>query len=315
MGALDRYNDNLRNARPPGTGAHGWILSTANLGTISGLAGEQIFSDIRRSIPTGTRRISDGEILAAINKALGDHRGGTCTPRLRTKPVVNDGAVALQRIIEQGKITTEVDLWEASPIRLWDDPQGDPALLIKTLFGPDDLIWIGDRHQAGIMGDTIRTASALITYFRNGGKAGPHIVVNPLTGTPAPTKAGDGETLRGDGNVASYRYCLAEFDTLSREDQIKFWSAAKLPIVALIDSGGKSIHAWLAVKKLAPVDTLEQWQSEIKNHLYARLLAPLAVDQACSNPARLSRLPGHYRAEKAAWQRLLWLSPEGRTVC
>jgi hypothetical protein len=107
---------------------------------------------------------------------------------------------------------------------------------------------------------------------------------------------------------------MAEFDTLSREDQIRFWSAVKLPIVALIDSGRRSIHAWIDVQKLATVETSDQWETEIKGRLYDRLLTPLGVDGACSNPARLSRLPGHYREEKQAWQRLLWLSPEGRSI-
>lgn len=191
----------------------------------------------------------------------------------------------------------------------------DAILFLETLFRPDDLVWIGERHAFGIIGDTIRTASAWASHFKNGGATAPHIILNPLDGIPARTKSGDKFTLRGDANVTTYRNCLAEFDTLSREDQIKFWSAVKLPIVALIDSGGKSIHAWLAVAKLATVTTPEAWQSEIKDRLYGRILSPLGVDPACSNPARLSRLPGHFRAEKQAWPRLLWLSPEGRTIC
>ena len=105
------------------------------------------------------------------------------------------------------------------------------------------------------------------------------------------------------------------FDTQSREDQIRFRSVAKLPFVALIDSGGKSIHAWLDVQKMAKVETKERWVKEIKGHLYDRLLTPLGVDGACSNPARLSRLPGHLRAEKGGYPRLLWLSAEGREIC
>jgi len=60
------------------------------------------------------------------------------------------------------------------------------------------------------MGDTIRTAGEWITHFRNKGAMVPHIIINPLNGTPAPTKSGDGETYRGDGNVRSYRYAMAE---------------------------------------------------------------------------------------------------------
>ena len=190
----------------------------------------------------------------------------------------------------------------------------DTILFLETLFKHDDQIWIGDRYDEGIVGTTIRFRDQWISYFRNGGKIPPHIILNPLTGMSAPKKSGDGVTFRGDGNVATYRFCMAEFDRLNREDQIRFWSAIKLPIRALIDSGGKSIHAWIDVSKLSTVETPAQWQSEIKERLYDRILTPLEVDAACSNPARLSRLPGHYRSEKQAWQRLLWLSPEGRTV-
>ena len=190
----------------------------------------------------------------------------------------------------------------------------DAILLIETLYDPTDLVWIGEMHDAGIMGDTIRTAGEWITYLYNCGKTAPHIILNPLTGTPAHTKTGDKTTLRGDGNIASYRYCMAEFDTLSREDQLQFWSAVKLPIVALIDSGGRSIHGWIDAQKLAKVETSDQWATEIKHRLYDQILTPMGVDSQCSNPARLSRLPGYFREEKQAWQRLLWLSPEGRPI-
>jgi hypothetical protein len=289
-------------------------MSTANLGIMAGKDPQEIHDEIRKVIPTGTRQISDREITDAINKALSDHRGRTYTPRPHPVPVVQDGKTALQRIIRQAKLTDEVDIWEASPLRIWDEPKDHQALFLSTIFNPTDLIWIGEHHQAGIMGDTIRTADKWIDYFKNGGATAPHIIINPLTGTPATKKSGDGETLRGDGNIKQYRYCLVEFDTLSREDQIRFWSSVKLPIVALIDSGGKSIHAWLEVSKLTTVTTPDQWHAQIKGRLYDLLLVPAGVDAACSNPARLSRLPGHFRQEKQNYQRLLWLSPEGRPV-
>jgi hypothetical protein len=138
--------------------------------------------------------------------------------------------------------------------------------------------------------------------------------VNPLSGEAAPKKDGDGDTYRGDGNVNDFRHCLVEFDDMTRADQIRFWSAAKLPIVALIDSGGKSIHAWLDVRKLFTVTTSAQWDQHIKIGLYEKVLVPLGVDRACCNPSRLSRLPGCFREEHGKFQRLLWLSPVGREV-
>jgi len=290
-------------------------MSTADLGIISGKAPNVVFGDIRRVIPPGTRRVPDREIDDAIKKAIQDLTDGNYEPRRRQVPVVQNGKVVLQKLISDAKISHEVDLWEVSPIRLMEEPLTDASLFLKTRYRACDRVFIGERHQPGIIGETIRFAWEWIVHIDNGGTTGPLIIINPLNGIPAPTKSGDKTTLRGDGNVTSYRYCMAEFDNLSREDQIRFWSAVKLPIVALIDSGGKSIHAWMEVSQMSQVTTSEKWQEIIKERLYDRLLAPLGVDAACSNPARLSRLPGHYRTEKQSWQRLLWLSPAGRPIC
>ncbi|MGB3974695.1 MAG: hypothetical protein WBL58_11160 [Peptococcia bacterium] len=311
-----RYIEALRTIPAPGgNGCHTSLLGVANLGIMTGKDPHELHEEIRQAIPAGQRRVRDREITDAINKALADHRGGTFTPRPRPAPAVRNGNAARQRIINQGRISDDADLWEESPFKIKCLPEETPGLLLSTLFEPDDLVWIGERQQAGILGETIRRASEWVEHFQGGGMTGPHIIINPLNGIFGPKKSGDGETLRGDHNVSAFRYCMVEFDDLSREDQIRFWSAIKLPIVALIDTGGKSIHAWVQVSKLATVNTLEQWQEDIKIKLYDRILAPLGVDAACSNPSRLSRLPGHYREEKHTTQRLLWLSSEGRPVC
>lgn len=306
--ALDKYRDNLLHPKPRGTGCHSWILSTVNLGFLAGVDPQTIHGDILRSIPHGIRR---GEIEEAIRKVQGERGAGSVyTPQPRAIPAVMDGKAALRKILEQGRYDDEVDIWESSPIRIWDPPQDHPGLLLSTLYKPDDLVWIGERHDPGILGESIRPVSEWIEYFKAGGKPGPHIIPNPLTGRPSPRKSGDGSTMRGDGNIKEYRYCVVEFDNLPKEDQYRFWSAVRLPLAVLIDSGGKSIHAWLQVSRLhGPVCTPEHWQVNVKGWLYGRLLVPLGVDPACSNPARLSRMPGHFRQEKNAFQRLLWISP------
>ncbi|MBA4389976.1 MAG: hypothetical protein C0399_03460 [Syntrophus sp. (in: bacteria)] len=306
----NRYNDALQQIPAPGCGCHTGLLSVANLGALANLDGEQIFDDIRHAIPRGNRKVSDREIQDAINKALSDSNRSTFIPKPRPEPVVNDGKIALQRIIDQGPYSTEAELIPASPVDIPDEPRLHTKLFIETLYRHTDFLFIGERHDT-----TVKDAVDWLTFYIASGKTSSHIIVNPLTGSPAPKKTGNGETYRGDNNVKDFRFAMAEFDNLSLEDQIRFWSAVKLPIIALIHSGGKSIHAWLEVSKLATVNTLQEWQTEIKERLYDRILTPLGVDSACSNPARLSRLPGHFREEKGAWQRLLWLSPAGVSLC
>ena len=135
----------------------------------------------------------------------------------------------------------------------------------------------------------------------------PHFIPNPLTGREHPLA--DGKlSRRGDSAVAGFLYAVAEFDGMDKADQLALWWGFRTaPIVALIDSGGKSVHAILRVD----CETRDEWERDIEGQLFPRVLVPLGCDPACRNEARLSRLPGHYRAEKGAWQRLLYLNPEG----
>jgi hypothetical protein len=309
---MNIYTEKLNALPAPGCGRHMWLLSVSNSGIKSGISPYEIYSDIRRTITDG-RHIPDREVWSAIKKAHTDHTGGTYTPRLRPKPVVRDGKTALERIISQAQTGEEVDIWESSPIRILDEPKDHTPLFLSAMFEPFDLLFIGKEFDLGRLGTTIRTTDEWVEYFKSGGKPAPFIIVNPLTGEEAPTKdEPDKMTLRGDNNIAAFRYCLVEFDKISLESQYRFWAAAKLPVQALVFTGGKSIHAWLKVSHLAKVETSEQWDTNIRQRLYGSLLAPLGVDKACSNPSRLSRLPGHYRAEKQAYQRLIWLASEGK---
>jgi hypothetical protein len=82
----------------------------------------------------------------------------------------------------------------------------------------------------------------------------------------------------------------------------------KLPIAALIDSGGKSINAWVRIDAL---DATE-WTERVEEKLFD-VLGAVGIDKSCRNEARLSRTPGHLR-DGTRPQRLLYLAPEGRAV-
>ena len=105
---------------------------------------------------------------------------------------------------------------------------------------------------------------------------------------------------------------LREFEGFFTKNLSKFntfWGAAlnELPVVALIDSGNKSLHAWIRVPD---VHTFEEWKIKIEQKFFEQCLKPLGIDTACKNPSRMSRLPGCIRKETGRWQRLLYLNPE-----
>lgn len=281
---------------------------------MSGKAPELVAEDIRQAIPDGSRKVSDREIEVAVRKAAGDVNLGAFASRSKVEPVIRDGQATLRRLIQHSPINDEYELLESSPIRLNDDPAEDARTFMDQLFWPGELIFTGERYDRGVLGRTIRTRTEWCERYTQGEKPAPFLIINPLDGQQGQTKGGNGTTMRGDGNVAAFRFCMAEFDNLSIIDQIRFWSVVKLPIMALVHSGGKSIHAWIDIWNMRDVLTSDEWNREIRLGLYEKYLIPLGVDRACSNPARLARMPGHFRTEKNEYQRLLWLSPDGRTI-
>ena len=313
---IEKYQD--YSIPPPGSGlCHGSILGKANLGIIAGVDPQVIFTDIRNSIPPGPRKVLDQEISDAIHKAQIDLSGKVgnekFTPTKKPSPKFN-GITAREKLISKAhQELSEADLFELSPIRMDWLREDDTVHFLDNMYSPDDLIFIGGKYDKGIVGTNIRSQRDWIQFFKGGGKAGPLIIINPLSGSSAPCKT-EGITYRGDNCVQSFRYCLVEFDTLSISEQIRFWCEIDLPVKALVSSGGKSIHAWIDISKLKEIDTHELWDLHIRNRLYETILIPLEVDRACSNPSRLSRLPGAIRPETNKHQSILWMSAEGLKV-
>ena len=314
----NRYQEALATFPAPGTGCHPFLLSVSNFGVKAGLTADRIFSDIRQSIPAGGRQVPDTEISEAISKAFSDHTPGTftahprrkhTTPQSKPAPPAKNMAAALKKIISAATIKTDDDLFDASPIKLLDDPRKDCALFLESLYGPCDYLFIGTKFD----GETVRSFEHWIDYFNQGWtNVKPHFCINPLTGQAVQT--GEKTTFRGKANVKEFRYILVEFDNISKADQISFFSGSRLPVCCLLDSGNKSIHALLDASQMAVVETLDDWRREIKERLFDELLTPLGADPATATPANLSRMPGHHREGKGM-QRILWLAGrEGRAL-
>lgn len=92
-----------------------------------------------------------------------------------------------------------------------------------------------------------------------------------------------------DSDVVSYRFMLIESDSLPLDIQCAMLSRFKLPISAILMSGGLSVHAWVRLD----AKTDEEFSSMATDILTA--LKPFGIDTANKNPSRLSRLPGAVR--------------------
>src|SRR5574344_1318354 len=97
-----------------------------------------------------------------------------------------------------------------------------------------------------------------------------------------------------DENVVRFDHVLVESDSLSIEEQKKLLINLKLPITALIESGGKSVHALVKVQ----AKDAQEYDQRAKFLFDYLSKHSFLVVNANKNPARLSRLPGAMRDGK-----------------
>lgn len=149
-------------------------------------------------------------------------------------------------------------------------------------------LWL--NKLSGVDGDPNR-------IVRPEGGVGVYMGINPLR---------DQENVT-DSGVEAYRHVLLEWDGLvSMDQQWAVIQAMHLPALAVINSGGKSLHVILRVDAETKAD-----YDDVVRRLYA-YAEQWHVDPANTNPSRLTRLPGCQRGSKR--QELIFLNPEARNV-
>jgi hypothetical protein len=302
--AAERYAEEIRRCPHSGSGVHSWMMTTANLAAIAGIPATDAEAEIVRAMTRPPSPAS--EVATAIRKAFSEYApGADYTPRRYSTPKPKPLPKTREHFIQRGREIggTEADWFHRSPVYLPEAEPGpqDALAVLRTLWPSYAQLFIGDRY-----GRKVEPVRDIITKIEGGAPVPPLIIPNPLSGGEHFTKDGK-PSARCDAAVVSFWYAVAEMDDMSREDQLLFWAGfTSAPVAALIDSGGKSIHAWLWID----CPTREAWAADVRQGLFDRILIPLGCDRACQNESRLSRMPGHYRAEKGAWQRLLYLNPE-----
>jgi hypothetical protein len=175
-----------------------------------------------------------------------------------------------------------------------------------SLYSGEEYLYIGGKYDK-----VVRTVSEWRQVFESRQEASwPHIMPNPVDGQAHELSTGN-KSFRCDAAVSAYRFVVIEFDELVKPDQFALWftiiSKNLLDVALLLDSGGKSLHAWVRVN----LPDRAAWETEVGKRIYGPqgVFSCMGADRACRNPSRLSRLPGHYRAEKANWQTLLYVNP------
>lgn len=264
----------------PGVGAgyHPNLLTLVNKARIEGLTQQQAFDKIREATPSGGRTVPDSEIWDTVRKGFST---AYVTPVKKFTQIEIDQNI--QKVLGPKDTWPVIDDILLAPKNLHQSRQLTTKACLTALYEPEDKIFIGgcmDNKPSCIQPVTKYTNKEVWNF-------GNYMVANPLSGDTHVCKDGVTKSYRCDAAVNKFKYCIVEFDTIPEDVQVAIYGKLKLPIVMLVHSGGKSIHAWLRVD----ASTHNEWQTKV-NDWYTNIFSFIGADMTCRNVSRLTRTPG-----------------------
>ena len=199
-------------------------------------------------------------------------------------------------------------LTASAPVAIPDSPEGQFAAFTRRIArngGFYNLVYC-EGTRAIYPGVTLATDDLLEPSFTEeliklcpGGFIRPNAVLGNGSG-----KFG----CHRDIDIASHDYLLAESDSLPIHVQAAVLHGLikmGMPIVSAVFTGGKSIHALIKVEARNEAEF-----RTLSRRTYSTLVR-LGFDPSCSNPSRMTRLPGCVRTlsdGSTALQKLLYLA-------
>ena len=186
----------------------------------------------------------------------------------------------------------------AAPPRTLPAPVEDGfTKLLDACFEPDEFVAIapatindegevvprrGNTHTVRELKEKIAAKGSIDKLFKT--KRGLWLRINPMCRNGA-----------GNKDVTVLRHVLVEFDQdgegklIPKQEQWRVIAESGLPISAVIDSGNKSLHAWVRV------DAPDQKEYRRRVEAIWKLFEKHHLDRQNRNPSRLSRCPDGWR--------------------
>lgn len=164
--------------------------------------------------------------------------------------------------------------------------QGEGVRIAKAKTGEDG------RENPKDAGTTLSREEWLKRLADNGGDINNFIASSERNGIYVglnPMKIGGSK----DSDVTDYRHALVEWDDISKEEQWNIITQSGVPCTAVIDSGGKSLHAWVRID----AQDRQEFDSRVKVIYQHFEVSGVKLDDKNKNPSRLSRLAGCVRGK------------------
>ena len=280
-------------------------------GKAAGLTADDIIADARQNgvcnRDADIRRMFNGSTVTASKRRRGYLPMKRMKPR---KPELKTYPDEVRNRIKWGEfISSSGELMAASPVKV-DDLKGIVAarVMLNAMFKPDDLILVGTMKE-GLTDRNLRPVREWLTDPRLTDYE--QVKINPFTGKEE-DGGNKGKTCIGEKCIARYPLMLMEFDGLPFEDQCRFWAGmleCHMPVVAIVYSGGKSLHGLLRV---GAANERIWWDrcNQAKVLYCADPDERYRADVQAMRPAVAVRLAGAVRRDTKREQRLLYLDPD-----
>jgi hypothetical protein len=283
-----RTAERLRAMPGPG-GTHRWLAQVAS-GLRHLLNADESFAFLRRCCDEFVvhRSVPDAEIEGAVEFAYPERQ--TAKLNFGRHPVVwpESNPTLIAKVL--AGVLPAFDVEHDTGFAAGD--------VLPCLFRPGELVCAGpntDHAMVRPIEETIVDAHQL-----------QFIVVNPMRDRMALNYMGKSSP-RCQNNTGLRRHLVAEFDdpTLSKTQQARLITqlASFIPLILVVDSGGKSLHAWFRVNQINARD-------QVRFFCVACLLG---ADPTRWDICGWLRMPGGLRLVESAppvRQRILYFNPE-----
>jgi hypothetical protein len=194
-----------------------------------------------------------------------------------------------KRAIEGSALRCVADLWHQSPT-ICSSEDLDAEWFVDQLFPGNPLLCIGVSNSD--------FATAPREDFRGKLSKMSLVVPSPMSALTGKRKKDGAESAHTLENTGPRRYLVTEFDAGTADEQsATIWHLRKFaPLVMVLSSGGKSLHAWWNCGSAAAE----------KAGKFMRYAVSIGADPATWTRSQFVRLPQGWRAGKNALQEVLF---------
>lgn len=236
----------------PHDGINLWVMATARKCQLFGISAGEAEQRILAFQGQGRRPLKMTEVRRAVEKAYSTTLpdSPTFTPK---KDKWQPSKTRPTNYRKELKTITPMDIWEASPWIL--DGGVTQAMILNLLFpDPQGLVCVGKSAYEFHTAQLRRFKDPSVLQF-----------IVPCYMTASYGKTQDGKkSMHCLDNCGPRRFCVCDFDEPSSDRHPAIiWHLKKMfDLVMVLNSGGKSLHAWFTV----PEDQEDDfWKTAIEN--------------------------------------------------